>query len=171
MLLTSGLLFGLVFIYERRARATRAVHWGLLAALFTLLSLEETIGLHELTSEFMQARFVFTGPLHFAWVIPGIAAVLVFACTFARFVLALPAKTRTLFCLAFSIYVCGAVGMEMVGGSSISESDGDLYPLWVHIEEFLEMMGVITFIYALLDYLERFHSGAPIRVGEESGAA
>ena len=57
--------------------------------------------------------------------------------------------------------------MESVGGWYFSlhgEMEDLSYSLLVAAEEFLEMSGIILFIYALLDYLRDRLAGEPLRI-------
>ena len=51
------------------------------------------------------------------------------------------------------LYVSGALGFELLDGYFVSEGiDNIKFALTNAVEEFLEMFGVIVFIYALQDY-------------------
>ncbi len=75
--------------------------------------------------------------------------------TFRKFIQSLPIKTKTLFLLAGFVYVTGALGMELIGGY-IADSYGynTVYGIVSSIEEILEMLGIVIFIYGLLSYLQ-----------------
>ena len=130
-------------------------HWKALAALLFLLSLDESAQLHELmirpTREFLHA----SGVLYFGWVIVAIPILAAIAVTFVPFVLRLPKKIRRLMATAASMLVFGAVGMEMVG-APYAEKYGEVYLPYrfiTDVEEFLEMVAVALWNYALLCHL------------------
>lgn len=81
--------------------------------------------------------------------------VLLLAVTYWRFLLHLPFRSRMLFLTSAVVYVGGALGMEMVGGwYAQNYGSGNLsYVAIATLEETLEMLGVVIFIYALLRYL------------------
>ena len=56
------------------------------------------------------------------------------------------------------IYVGGAVGVEMIGGyhSQMYGENNFAYGMITTIEESLEMMGILVFIYSLLFYLQNY---------------
>ena len=56
--------------------------------------------------------------------IPYIGFVLIVGLAYARFLFELPAKTRNLFLIAATLYVEGALGIEMVGGYYSSQMGG-----------------------------------------------
>lgn len=120
-------------------------HWYGLAWGFGLLSLDEVAGLHETLNTVTD----------FAWTIPGAIAVLVVFLLYLKFILHLPKPTSTLFCIAGSVYVGGAVGVEHLADYYVEayEMDNFGYQLFTAVEETLEMLGVVIFIQALLKYL------------------
>ncbi len=124
------------------------------------MAIDEDASLHELLIEPVRDLLPVAGPLYFAWVIPYGLAVLAIGVLYLRFVWSLTVRTRGLFIGAGSLYLAGALGFESVGGWYFSRH-GDIedlpYSLLVATEEFLEMSGVILFIYALLDYLRDRH--------------
>ncbi len=145
----------------RRARTPFAGHWLALSLLFVLLSLDEAASLHEATMEPLQRV---TGRLDGAWqsewVILGIAAVAAVGAAFLRFFLHLPRDDRwQVFCAA-ALFVGGAIGMEMATAALYTTSDPSYkatftYVLLAHVEELLEMLGVVVFIDFLLRRLSR----------------
>lgn len=81
---------------------------------------------------------------------------MIFLLVFRKFIFSLPFRTKALFILAGAIYVGGAIGMESIGGY-IADTPGlhpAAYAVAATIEELLEMLGVIIFIYALLSYIK-----------------
>ena len=155
-LLACAALLGVIARVERDASSTFVRHWKILALIFLYLAVDEAAELHELLIDPMRALVGAGGLLHFAWVIPAIALLLVLSVAYLRFLLHLPAGIRRLFVAAGATYVGGAVVSEMIGGAWV-ESRGFLNPgsavIWT-VEESLEMIGVVLFIYTLLRYLE-----------------
>jgi spermidine synthase len=87
--------------------------------------------------------------------IVGIPVALAIAVIYLRFVIELPAHIRRLFILAAISYIGGAVVIEAFSANMWFLNDGGSLPYMIvgSIEEFFEMMGVITLIYALLQYI------------------
>lgn len=94
------------------------------------------------------------------------------------FVFNIPAATRILFFIAGTV-VLGAAGMEMVGGncgssqgwSAFGTNKVDIvYAMIITLEEFLEMVGIIIFIHALLGYYLKSAGSADflLRLAEQS---
>lgn len=132
-----------------------ARHWAGLAIVFVMLSLDETAQVHDLVSDQLQARLHTSGVFFYAWVIPAIGFLAVLAVTYFRFLLHLPNRTRILFLLAGTVYVGGAVGMEMVAAIYDQSHDFEnaVTAAMANVEETMEMAGLVIFIYALTAYL------------------
>jgi hypothetical protein len=77
------------------------------------------------------------------------------ALVFWRFLLHLAVRHRRLFAVAAVLYVSGSVGVEMVSAyhADLHGVQNLTYELITVVEEALEMLGVLVFVYALLDYL------------------
>lgn len=130
-------------------------HWQLLSLIFVGLSFDEALSFHERAIGPLRDLFHTTGFLYYAWVMPAAIFVAVVLLGYLKFLIALPKTTRRLFLTAGSLFVGGAVVMEMVGGKVLSMHLPEMaYILAVTCEEFLEMLGIVIFLYALLSYLK-----------------
>lgn len=165
LLLIDGLLLGLILLARRDAVTSFAGHWGVLAAGFAYLSLDEAAAVHEnLNGPMVQLTrwlgFAPGGLLTFAWPIAAIAGLGIVAWWFGPFLRHLPRGVRRSFLVAGGIYLSGAVVMEVVGGYMFDThgyySKG--FAIASSIEELLEMTGLILFADALMRYL-RTHIG------------
>lgn len=142
----------------------KRIYWRMLSALFLFLAVDELISIHETFSDNAEAAFDAAGKgyLYFAWVVPYVLIFGVLFILLLRFFIGLPRQTKTLFAVAACTYLMGAVGFEMIGGNYIfvqgEEAKQSLsYMLMVTIEELLEMIGLIVFIHALLEYYIAHH--------------
>jgi hypothetical protein len=126
--------------------------WWVLAAIFMLMSLDESIGLHE---ELGGAEL--HGILYFSWVVPGAALTGLFCAAYLGFWRRLPTPTRWGFAWAFAIYVGGALGMELPLGQWFElHGDENLgYSVIDFIEESLEIAGISVFLVAIAEHLRR----------------
>ncbi|HYN87563.1 MAG TPA: hypothetical protein VER55_03485 [Ardenticatenaceae bacterium] len=154
LLLFAAALFGAITLFQRRAGAPYTRRWALLALIFLYLSVDEASSLHEIL---INLRWILGvgGVFYFAWVIPGIVLVALFALSYWKFLLHLPRVTRLLVALAGVLYVAGALGMELIGGY-YQDRVGEMtfaYKMLVTVEEGLELAGLVTLAYALLDYM------------------
>jgi hypothetical protein len=96
----------------------------------------------------------------------------VFLAVFARFLVALPARTRTAMLLAGAVFVAGAAGMELVGRELFNPFDPDAtYLAAVGVEELLEKVGVIILAWALLTHLRDHVGSVTLSWSAEPGTA
>lgn len=147
-----------VIAYKKRANNSRYTkHWKFLAVLFFIMAIDEIAMMHEILTVLREPLNA-SGVFYFTWIIPAFIFLLVFSVAFISFLKALPKKIRTLFMLSGMIYVGGAIGVEMIGGyhSQMYGENNFAYGMITTIEESLEMMGILVFIYSLLFYLQKY---------------
>ncbi|BDI20198.1 hypothetical protein ANSO36C_60000 [Nostoc cf. commune SO-36] len=142
-------------------------YWKTLYLIFVYLSLDEAFSFHEILIIPSVRESLHLYPLFFqTWVIPGTILVGIFAFKYLKFWLHLPYKTRYLFLIAAVVYVSGTLVMEMVGGL-LREDFGRRNAITltgIVVEEFLEMTGIIIFIYALLAYLSSLRESLQLEI-------
>ncbi len=131
-------------------------HWTLLGAIFVGLSIDEASSFHERFFWLTHQLWDVGGLLYYGWVIPGMFFVLILGIVYYKFLFSLPSTTRVQCILAGSLFVLGALGLEMLAGRHdyIYGSENLLYHVYSHLEESLEMIGVIILLDALLRYLK-----------------
>lgn len=142
----------------------KALPWLLLSAAFFFLSLDESISLHELMSAALGARVDKGGLFYFIWTVPAlIACVLGLAC-FLPFILSFRGIDRALLLGSAIVFLSGAIGMEMIGGSvaEVAGIDNLRYRLLSTAEETLEFAGLLLFLLFLLRQL-RSHKRLTLR--------
>ena len=167
LLLCAGLLAG-IGLSKRRGGDRYARHWLALASIFLYLSVDEAASIHEMTGRLLKTRFAFDGYLYYSWVIPfGIFAFII-GLMYLRFVASLPRGTRYQFILAGTLYVGGALGIEMVGANQHSLYGGNTLMGWnlYTLEESLEMFGIVVFIYSLVSYMNVCVKEVTFQIGE-----
>ena len=165
LLISSALLA--IIAYAKKLAGERYVqHWGALSIIFLILSLDEFLGLHEKVIEPLRHTLKAGGLFYYTWVIPGAIFVLVCLLSFMRFLAALPVKTRRLILIAGTVYIGGALGVEMLDGyyAQMYSNDSMMYSTLTTIEEFMEMLGIVIFIYALLSYISSFMKGVSLQI-------
>lgn len=170
-LLFVALLLAAVGASSRADPDVGAMYWLGLSAVFVFLSMDEMLALHERLSDPVRSALGTSGLFFYAWVIPYGLAMLALAPLYVRFLVRLPRPTAVKFLWAGILFVAGAMGAEMVGGW-YSEQHGNANPVFVSIqtvEEVLEMVGVLVFISALLEYADRRADG--LRLYISSGAS
>lgn len=157
LLVCASLLLALITVLERRVRAPDTFKWAILAAGFLLMALDEALSLHEKTIEPLRALLggEQLGIFYFAWVVPAMVLVAIIGAFYVRFMFRLPRRIAVAFAVSAAIYLGGALGVELVEGWW-REGHGHrnlTYHGLVSLEEGMEMIGVITFIHALLSYI------------------
>lgn len=160
LLLACASVMALLAATLREKERMTSHRWGLLAAIFGLMSLDEAAGIHDRLGVPLGQWLNVTGFLSFAWVIPGALFVLAFLLLYARFFLQLPTTLRIAFFIAGVLYVGGALGFEAISANQVYvEGDTSLmYFLVSTVEELLEMWGVIVLFYGLLTALVGTHT-------------
>lgn len=127
-----------LYLYSIQPGLQKRFHWSFLAAGFLLLAIDEVAGLHE----------TFNSSIDMNWAIPGGILVLFVSVVFVPFLLSLPRRLALRFMIAGSLYVSGAILVELL--SEDMESDSLAYTLAVAVEEGLEMMGAWFMLRVLL---------------------
>lgn len=153
LLLCGGVLA--VIAASKRVDGGRYRHYWLgLAIVFVGMSIEEVAGVHEQLNSPMGSLIERSGYLYYGWVIVGMGVVLLGAALCFRFWLHLDPRTRWLFFLAAVLYVGGSIGLEMISARVYDARNGYSMRYWFvsSLEELCEMLGLIVFLFALLDY-------------------
>lgn len=155
LLLFSAILLAIIAREKKTYDDPYRRHWFFLSLIFFYISLDEAAAIHEISIKPLRSLFGADGIFYFSWVIIAIPILLLLALLYFRFVFALPRSTCYEFILAGSIYIMGALGMEMLGGYFIHKKvlGIDIYPFEITIEELLENIGIVIFIYSLTSYI------------------
>lgn len=151
LLLAAALILAVIAAIGVRLGQRYRWHWAGLALVFLALSIDEAADLHGSVPFKLSDSFSLGGPLTYPWVIPGIAFTLLAGLLYRRFLLDLRAAMKRRLLLAGSLFVGGAVAMEVIEAIYASSIEATApYLFMVAVEEALEMTGVIVFISALL---------------------
>lgn len=147
-------LLAVIAVAHKRLGAS-CLPWFGLAVVFLYLAIDEGASLHERLTLPLRESLDTSGVLYFAWIIPYSAAMGLLAMLYFRFLSGLPRQIMVLFLVSGLTYISGAIGLEMVGGlwADLHGNKDLIYSLIVTCEEFLEMLGIVIFIYALVLYI------------------
>jgi hypothetical protein len=154
-LLSAATLLAVIALYKHSQRDHWFFHWAALSAIFVGLSIDETARFHEMVNTAMMWVVQGHGLLYYPWVIPAITFAGLVGLSYLPFLLHVERRTAILFVAAGAIYVGGAVGMDAIGGA-LAERLGTaaIAPhITEYIEELMEDLGQLLFIYALLRYM------------------
>ena len=156
-----GLHFLLISYCGRVIRKRYLTHWLLLALIFFALSADEFIQLHEQIIRPMREMFDTGGFLYYPWIVPAAILVVITGIMYIGFIQELLGDTKKLFILAAAVYVFGALGMEAIGGNyfdsvvSVQDYQHDIIYLFItHVEELLELVGIVLFLHFGMRYLQ-----------------
>ena len=135
------------------AQRTAVRGWRLIGLFFVAISMDEGARLHENLIGPLQDVFGTEGTvLHYAWVIPAIPAVAVFAYLVRGALRAVPPREQVWLMAAGAVFFAGSIGMEMIGGWAVADGvDSTRYVLITHLEEALEFSGLIGAFAVLLE--------------------
>jgi hypothetical protein len=164
------MLCALVLLYIGAMRAQRresyAWHWLGLSVIFIGLSMDEAVGIHEMTIKPVREMFGTSGFFLYAWVIPAIGFVALVGLAYLGFLRHLEPTFRILFVLAGALFVGGALGFEMIEGELVDFYARHLliYEAATHLEDGLESAGELLFLYSLLLYALRHERELLIRL-------
>ena len=172
-LLLASLLLLLLFAIRRQQQAADALCWGLLAPVFLLLSIDESISVHE---NFDNVYHFFLGkgwipPMlsSHEWVPFGVLFVVVFGVVIGPMLRHVNRQTLGYMVLAGTIFVSGALGLELLGavmletGFVASKTDS-IYLTRRILEEGFEMYGIALFNWAIYREIQR--RPATVQIGD-----
>jgi hypothetical protein len=159
-----AVLLWVISRYNIQKKVKHGLYWRALSLIFLFLALDEGTQIHELVNDSMvilmkntalslKPERLFQTP----WIFPYLIFSLTVALIFIPFLFQLPKRTRNLFLTSGVIYLVGAIVLEMFSmrqadlAGRISITHIGMYT----VEEFLEMSGMVLFLYSLLDYITR----------------
>lgn len=159
-LLLCAAVMGVIAIARTQQRDPFRWHWAMLSLLTLYLAVDEAAQIHELLIRPMQELMprVATGLFYWAWVIPGLAGVVIAALAYLRFTfVALPRDIRWQLIIAASLFVIGAIGVEMFEAAFFQKhgQQNMTYATFVLVEETLELIGELIALNALIRHWRR----------------
>ncbi|MFO1187847.1 MAG: hypothetical protein U1E87_10620 [Alphaproteobacteria bacterium] len=174
LLLLGAAVSALAAVHCASGRRELVKYWLFLAFAFVFLSFDETAQVHELLGRVQKyvLHSSIAGVSSFNWTVTYAALVLVFGLAYLNFLMKLQRAIALLLVGSGALYVAGALGMEVVAATiaqiyrAAHPASGNAfmvtqpYLLEVTIEETMEFLAEILFVYAVLKYLEV--SGAKI---------
>jgi hypothetical protein len=147
-------VLALVASFFAARTALEMVYWRAVSGLCIFLSLNEVAGFHELLIDPLRGTYELTGIWYQSWTIVGITLIGLAGVFFVRFFWELPRKVMVIMVVGALIHVTGSIGFEMIGGNHLSLYGYDnFYIATATAEEFLEMVGVTTFLFGIMVYV------------------
>ena len=165
--LTVALLLALVALGTKQSGQRFRRHWAFLSFAFFYISLDEFVTIHEKLNQY----FDYDGALFFGWIIPAGVVLVAIGLAYRKFLAHLPRRTRRGFIVAGSVFVTGAVLMEIPLGLWFDAHGEDTigYSIIDWIEETLEMCGIALMIAAVFDYMGRPSGILTVEMSETPG--
>jgi hypothetical protein len=161
-----AILCGAISFIRKNKKRPDVSHWLGLATLFLFLSIDEACEIHETITGLIRLKVHTTGVLYSAWIIPYGILLILFLAIYLRFWFRLPEQTKKLCFLAGFVYVSGALGFEIIGELFEEQGLHNTFAvlLCITMEEFLEMIGIVILIYALLSYIRSELGDEPLHL-------
>lgn len=170
LLLGCSVLLAVITAIKVEDKARYIKHWCGLTAIFFFLALDEIISLHERTIAPLRTALQARSFLYSTWVVLGAGFVSLILLIYFKFLLHLLPQTRRIFLLAAGLYIGGALGVELIHGHYLDFYGRDLiYALIAAVEELLEMLGIITFLYGLMSYIRSLRQTLAVNFVPKSG--
>jgi hypothetical protein len=161
----------LLFVIGRSSESFLALRWKILSLVFLYIAIDEAAQLHEFTILHLRNAMNLSGVFYFSWVVVAIPIVALLAIFYIRFLLSLPSPVRELAFTAATLYVSGALGMEMINAAHAEIYGHTLkYELMTDLEETLELVGIALWLFALLRYLQTLCTVRPLRTRPAAAA-
>jgi hypothetical protein len=180
LLLCSAAL-GNIGLQRRHEGNPWAWHWLALAFGFLCLSADEAASIHEMAAPLVDRWLETTGQMDTvisgigtSWLLAGIPVAAIVFLMFWGFLQHLPFTTRALFLIAGGLFITGAIGVEAVGGRYLLHNGGShtlTYQMMVAVEEGLEMVGIVVFLYALMSYMATHRIGLLLTLSSGQSSA
>lgn len=147
-----------IALMKAAVRDRYRLHWLLMSLLLIYLSADEGAEIHELWRHYLDPDGDWTGVLYYPSALPNVIGATLIGLFMLPFAFSLGRETLLRLILAGSLYVGGAVGVEVVSGlHELAAGRTNLgYQLLVALEEGLEMAGVLVLLSTLLDYLRKW---------------
>ncbi len=167
LIFCSFLLF-IISSAKKKSNDSYYRHWVFLSAIFFLLASDEMIQLHEQVITPIRNILNTTGYLYITWVIPAIIFGVIFLVAYYKFLLHLPRYYMFLFIISGTVYILGAIGLEIIGSNHIYfyGQNNLSYSLLTTLEEVLEMTGILFFIFTITSYISTELADLQISVKE-----
>jgi hypothetical protein len=129
--------------------------WIVVGCSLFFMSLDEFIQIHEAVGRVLIRTEALPSLGFNVWIIPGLALVLGVALIILRMWWNLPSRFRLVFLLATLVYFSGTLVTEAIGNAIWKGTGYNTvgFALFIHIEEVLEMLGVVILINGLMNYL------------------
>lgn len=146
---------------------TNYKYWIVLSFIFLFLATDEIVQLHEKFSNIVYQKFHIGGIFRFSWWIVYALFIIILSVIYLKFFIRLPKRIQKIFLIAALVFISGSIILEIVGTYFYSiDNNTKTFTFYVisSIEETLEMVGLVIFIYGLLKYISLIKQQIIIKV-------
>jgi len=177
LLISASLLLAVVAALNCKQKNPDVSKWTILSLGFLFMAYDEGFQVHEKLVGVVRPLLGDgnLGFFYYAWVVPAIPFVFILLLFFYKFLFRLPTTTRFVFVIAASVYLSGCIGFELIGGRYdelygygryhiLYGYENFTYNMISTVEESLEMLGIIIFLYGLLVYLAENYKEVRFRI-------
>ena len=165
-----GAVFPFLIASAKRKSGEPSLYWYGLSLAFLYLAFDEGATIHQ-SAISLQKVLHTDGFFKYAWVIPALILVAIFAVVYAKFWWRLPSNIRTLVFVAAVMIVGGTAGGDILQGwisKTFNQGDNSFS---IEITEALcglvDMLGRIIFIYAMTIYIQTYMRGLSFGIAEK----
>ncbi|KCZ49455.1 hypothetical protein [Hyphomonas pacifica] len=158
------------------AKSRDRAGWLVMALVFAFMAFDESVQIHELTSQPINDMFNAEILQPFGWVLPYGFALIVLGLVLAPWFFRLDRASQIRFIIAGTIFVGGALGIEIIEGAHYRSLGEELNPelytkvnqtlahdlLWT-LQESMEYIGAGYFLYAIIKRLGGIQMAPAIR--------
>ena len=161
-LMLSGSLLYMIYDQSKKGNSDRSVSgfWKFLSVVFYILAFDEWFTIHDTLGKLFSGSMGGLGDL-FGWTLLYMILMPLFLLVSIRFLLALPKTTALGFIASGTIFVLGAIGLELINKGefqvflNIHVSSTGAY-LIVFFEEFFEIIGIFLFNFFVFTYGQNY---------------
>ncbi len=172
-LFSCGVLLTLLAVLAKSARDPLYKDWRLLAVMLMFISMDEVGTVHQILLDPLRKMSGTTGVFELGWLGLSLLIFIGIGARFYPFLKCVPPSTRAEFIVAIVVYSFGALGMGLTG-VAYDQMPGahGAYALLTLFDQFMQMLGALLFLRALLHHFADHAPRFIIRVERpEMGAA
>ncbi len=151
------LILGLVAIVTLFHATRFKLSWGTFALVAFSASIDEFVQIHERLNQVGEMLAINLGIdelLFYMWIVPGLMIAVLVVALLLRLAIWLPSGVRGGVFAGGVVFLLGAVGFETVGGLLYKYGYYRMNILAVHLEEWLEMIGLSIAIASVIGMVE-----------------
>lgn len=155
LLLLGAFLLSMLTVIKKNTSSRYTTHWTILSVILILLSLDKMVSFHNIFIELANNAPKAQGAANYFWIALVIGILYSVLVVYLSLHNDIPRSTQLLILVASAIYAEGAIGIELIKEriASIPDYSQVMFLIILSLREFLEAIGIIVLIYALISYI------------------